>query len=116
MGTIKELCTSTGAYITIPKDHPGDPVQVEIKGGKKSVDMAVERISELLMRRESDCCGDSRMKATVDARSPCSRFRERPCSSEATVCIDDDRSYSGRVATAERRSLRSLMCLWLQKK
>lgn len=50
--TIKELCVSTGAIIDIPKDKHGHEsagvVSVAVRGGKKAVDDAVQRITELL--------------------------------------------------------------------
>eukprot|EP00747_Dinoflagellata_sp_TGD_P182325 gnl/TRDRNA2_/TRDRNA2_36542_c0_seq1.p1 gnl/TRDRNA2_/TRDRNA2_36542_c0~~gnl/TRDRNA2_/TRDRNA2_36542_c0_seq1.p1 ORF type:complete len:847 (-),score=225.88 gnl/TRDRNA2_/TRDRNA2_36542_c0_seq1:88-2442(-) len=48
--TIKELCQSTGAVVNIPKETKAGAtaVMVEIRGGKKAVDAAVQRISELL--------------------------------------------------------------------
>jgi len=51
--TIKELCISTGAYISLPKDTKTDVLQVEIRGGKQAVNSAVERIAQLLMASRS---------------------------------------------------------------
>merc|ERR1712087_793631 len=47
--TIKEICTSTHAFVDIPKDQRGEVVQVTVKGSKQAVDAAVQRISDLLV-------------------------------------------------------------------